>query len=189
MPSISYSSVLRTATDNDMTLALNARHRLVVGSPSETVYSLKSRVPEQLDVFLAASCLVFSFSGQVDRVKVANNTVYQSAILSHFAGYLKSNAAVLGFTTVSDVYIDEEDGLPKLSVASSNPLPVELPSPCITLVAIDMMYLVKARQSSPTTHIGEETDPFCPQLLLPLEAALTHIIEKFVTFHLVRYCE
>ena len=80
------SAVVRAASDH-FSLCLKSRHRLVVGPPSQD-YTIKTRFPEEIDVFLASD-LVVTLYGSVDRVKVSNQDVLISAVAGHLVRYLE----------------------------------------------------------------------------------------------------
>lgn len=120
------------------------------------------------------------------------------------------NASRLGLNAISNVYLDN-DGLSKSIFLLSQRCfcpdvsPVILcgsrPSPkgrqnshSVKLVAVDMNFIWK---TIPSEHIEldlhsdtsapQDTNPFTAKLLLPYRSILNQVIERFVTYQLVRY--
>ncbi|OBZ69066.1 hypothetical protein A0H81_11380 [Grifola frondosa] len=181
MPSFYSSYAIR---DNTETFActLKQRHLLVAGSPSETPPTVKGRIPEDIDVVLDTD-LVFTLSGILDRARISSKAMQQSAAVRHLLQYLHVNANQLGWSPVSDVYVDEEDGLAKLTLTSSRPPLARPRAPFVRLVSIELVYVCRSLQNDKAL---ESVNLFSPHAYLPLVAALDRIVDKFVTYHLVR---
>ncbi|KZT28871.1 hypothetical protein NEOLEDRAFT_1239359 [Neolentinus lepideus HHB14362 ss-1] len=182
MPTLSYCTVVRHVSDG-FTLILNACHRLVVDTPTDVIYPVKGRLPSDLDVHLPSS-LVIRFLGFVNGSRISSDIVGQSAVVAHFRRYLRMNAEQLGVGNVSGVHVDEADECPKVTLTCSRPLPINIPSPTITLDSIELVYSWKVSCTSDDYSLDAE--PFSSQLLLPFETALDDITRKFVSMHLVR---
>ncbi|PSS06837.1 hypothetical protein PHLCEN_2v3556 [Hermanssonia centrifuga] len=112
MPTISYCSRLRQVEEG-FTLSLNARYTLLAGSPSATSIKLKGPIVDA-DILLNTD-LVLTLSGILDGTKICNTVVKESYPAKHLLNYLRANANSLGFGTISDIYTDDEDNLPKCS--------------------------------------------------------------------------
>ncbi|KAL6302807.1 hypothetical protein BKA93DRAFT_929437 [Sparassis latifolia] len=183
MPTFSSRSTIRETAGN-FTLSLGARHIFAVGSPSEEVYNAKGLLPEDVDIILGSN-LVFSLSGVLGSARVAANGVQHSAIVHQFLSHLKTNSSQLGLSTVSDVYIDEDDGLPKFTAASSRPMPSGRRPPTVRLVAIDLVFEWKSTVSDEAKG-ADDVDPFAARAYLPIMSALDRLVDTFVCWHLVR---
>ncbi|KAH9936256.1 uncharacterized protein B0H18DRAFT_1113675 [Fomitopsis serialis] len=183
MPTVSSSSAVRTSTGH-FSLALRARHVLVAGTASENVRSIKGRLPEGVDVILDSD-LVIALSGVVDTVKIPGHVIERSAVARHILDYLRVNAGQLGLSTISNLYVDEDDGRAKFSLSSSRPLRAATEMVCLRLVSIDVglacKMVVRGGKDSP-----EAASLFSGQAYLPLFSALDDVLEKFVSNDLVR---
>ncbi|KIM89006.1 hypothetical protein PILCRDRAFT_207924 [Piloderma croceum F 1598] len=186
MPTFSSSSVVRTA---DPSLLLEVTHFLVQNSPSETAHVVRGNIPENVNVILASD-LVITLSGTLDRMKIRSIDIAISAVALHFKQYLETNAGQLGLNTISNIYIDETDGLPKLTVTSARTVPQGMRPPHATLVSIDIVYKWRSRPRNISTAEEidqlDHTNPFLSQLFLPFQTTLNTVIEKFVSVHLVK---
>ncbi|KAJ8501927.1 hypothetical protein ONZ51_g293 [Trametes cubensis] len=111
MPSFASSSEVRDSTDGTL-LVLRARHVLVSGVPSETVRTVKGRLPDDLDVILQSD-LVIALTGMVNRVNICSRAIQCSAIANHLLNYFHMNGEQLGVRPASKVYIDDSDGMAK----------------------------------------------------------------------------
>jgi len=188
MPSFSSSSVVRVASEH-FSLSIQARHCLLIGSPSHT-YDISARFPGGIDVLLSSD-LVLTLSGVVDRVKVSSKGILVSAVAGHLVRYLETNASQIGLSLVSDIYVDEDDGLPKLTLTSSRPLSDRPRLPHATLVSIDLQYIWRTATYKPGEIVHEitfidDSHPFSPRLLLPVESILNNAVEKFASLHLIK---
>ncbi|KAG9315593.1 hypothetical protein JVU11DRAFT_3231 [Chiua virens] len=72
MPSFSSSSSIRVASQ-DHALRLKITHNFLHGSPSDTIHSVKGRLPKDLDV-LWLSDISISFSGAMDGHQIPHPT-------------------------------------------------------------------------------------------------------------------
>ncbi|KII86672.1 hypothetical protein PLICRDRAFT_264067, partial [Plicaturopsis crispa FD-325 SS-3] len=184
----SCSTAVRAASDT-FSLLLAARHNLVSDSPSDTYLRTKGRLPEGVDVLLCSN-LVVSVSGFTDRAKVSSEDILKSGISANLLRYFRLNAKQLGVNAVSDMYIDE-DGLAKFTLSPMRTLRAETPRKHTRLVSIDLTYTWRALfQQSTTSRSSTPQDdvahPFSSRLLLPLETILNRVVEKFVSWQLVR---
>lgn len=155
MPTVSSSSVVRTSTDH-FSLALRARHVLVAGTASENVRTIKGRLPEDVDVILDSD-LVIALSGTVNTVEIPGHVIERSAVARHILDYLRANAGQLGLSTISNLYVDEDESRAKcmrgarapvttakihhstVSLSSSRPLRAATEMACLRLVSIDVV--------------------------------------------------
>jgi len=87
MPSFSSPSAIRVASQ-DHVLRLKITHNLVHGPPSDTVRSVKGRLPKELDV-LWLSDITVSLSGSLDGHQVPAHDIARSGIVQHFQMQLK----------------------------------------------------------------------------------------------------
>ncbi|KAH9841511.1 uncharacterized protein C8Q71DRAFT_333494 [Rhodofomes roseus] len=183
MPTFCSSSAVRTST-GQFSLSLRARHILVAGDPSDTVRTVKGRLPEGVDVILDSD-LVITLSGLVDAVKVPGHVIQRSAVARHVLDHLRTNAGQLGLGAISKLYVDEDDGRAKFSLSSSRPLRATTEMACFRLVSIDVVLscrmIVRGGESSP-----EAASLFSGQAYLPLSSALDSVLEKFIANDLVR---
>ncbi|KAI0335838.1 hypothetical protein GY45DRAFT_1316579 [Cubamyces sp. BRFM 1775] len=111
MPSFASSSEVRDSTDGTL-LVLRARHVLVSGVPSDTVPTVKGRLPDDLDVILESD-LVIALTGMVNRVNISSRAIQCSAIANHLLNYFHMNGEQLGVRPASKIYIDDSDGIAK----------------------------------------------------------------------------
>lgn len=88
MPSFSFSSSIRAASQ-DHVLRLKITHDLVHGTPSDTVHSVKGRLPKELDV-LWMSDISIAFSGLLDGQDVPVHDIARSGLVHHLQIQLKS---------------------------------------------------------------------------------------------------
>lgn len=86
MPSFASTTTIRDGTDG-FHLTLTARHVLVVGEPSDTVYDVRGRVSHDVDVTLQSD-LVVSLSGMINRVAVNAQALQTSAVALHMQNYI-----------------------------------------------------------------------------------------------------
>ena len=85
MPSFATTAVVRDSGDG-LHIALNARFVFVTGAPSDTIYALKGRVPDNVDV-IVQSDLVITLAGSLNRVRVSSRAMQGSAIAQHLLNY------------------------------------------------------------------------------------------------------
>ncbi|TFY81915.1 hypothetical protein EWM64_g2095 [Hericium alpestre] len=111
MPSIAFHSVVPVDVDG-FSLTINVIHTLFVDAPSEIVHTWLQPLPPSIDVHLLSD-LVFSIAGIVDGQPVPPNQLTQSAVLRHLRTYLRINSVFLGVNTISQVFSEELDGIPK----------------------------------------------------------------------------
>ncbi|KAJ7288490.1 hypothetical protein C8J57DRAFT_1280428 [Mycena rebaudengoi] len=194
------STTIRTASSH-CRLSLNAVHHLE--ADSKHTLPVKTRFPDDVDV-VVASDLVLSLSGVVDRVKVSSGDILKSELAQHLADYFQAvkihttsvsprnnihqNAAELGIAPVSSMYIDSEDGLPKLKLVFSRCLvpESEIRRVHVTLVAMDLNYIWHTSKSDSESASNSLINPFSTHLSLPFRMLLDNAICRFVTWHLVR---
>ncbi|KAK0244201.1 hypothetical protein EDD85DRAFT_807158 [Armillaria nabsnona] len=183
MPSLVCTSRIK-AVDDHTTVVLFSKHCLLQGNPSDTVYTVKqARIPDNVDTLLATN-LTFTISGLLDRKKVSADCIQRSHLARHIVEYLKTNAAVLGLSTISDVHRGDEDDVPTFTVHSSRYMPSssEIKSAHLTLTAIHLRYEWKDSASLDSSQLH----PFSPNLSLPFLTLLDNLIGRFVTWHLVK---
>ncbi|PBK74876.1 hypothetical protein ARMSODRAFT_495130 [Armillaria solidipes] len=183
MPSLVCTSRIK-AVDDHTTVVLFSKHCLVQGNPSDTVYAVKqARIPDNVDILLASN-LTFTISGLLDRKKVSADCIQRSHLARHIVEYLKTNAAVLGLSTISDVHRGDEDDVPTFTVHSSRYMPSssEMKSTHLTLTAIHLRYEWKDSACLDSSQLH----PFSPNLSLPFLTLLDNLIGRFVTWHLVK---
>ena len=87
MPSFAIDTVVPDSADA-IHVALNARLEFVAGASSDTMYALKGRVPDDVDVILQSD-LVISIAGMVNRLKVDARALQSSAVAQHLQNYLR----------------------------------------------------------------------------------------------------
>ncbi|KAK0487469.1 hypothetical protein IW261DRAFT_1589832 [Armillaria novae-zelandiae] len=183
MPSLVCTSRIK-AVDDHTTVILSSKHCLVQGSPSDAVYTVKqARIPDNIDILLASN-LTFTISGLLDKKKVSADCIQRSHLARHIVEYLKTNAAVLGLSTISDVHRGSEDDVPTFTVHSSRYMPSssEMKSTHLTLTAIHLRYEWKDSAALDSSQLH----PFSPNLSLPFLTLLDNLIGRFVTWHLVK---
>ncbi|RDX53358.1 hypothetical protein OH76DRAFT_1215253 [Lentinus brumalis] len=197
MPSVATAVVVNDSADS-INVVLNARFVLVVGSPSDTVYVLRGRVPDGIDVVLHSD-LVITVSGTMDRAEVDGRAIQNSAIARHLQNYFHVNGEQLGVRIASKIYVDDDDdGKVKLTLSPTRPV-LERCSRFLRLSVIELVYACKTPRThaSPqpesvgvqANHLAEASpaaDPFSPHGFLPLVAALDRTVDKFAALHLVR---
>ncbi|CDO75331.1 hypothetical protein BN946_scf184848.g8 [Trametes cinnabarina] len=182
MPSFATSSEVRDNA-NGVLLLLRARHILVAGSPSHAVQTVKGRLPDELDVILESD-LVVSLTGIVNCVKIDSRDIQRSAIASHLLNYFDANSEQLGVRPASKVYVDDSDGVAKLTLSPTRPiLKPRSPPTTIRLCAIELVYVFRTDPLR-TAQRHTPADPFSPHAFLPLAAALDRTVERFVALHL-----
>ncbi|KAK7048212.1 hypothetical protein R3P38DRAFT_2868016 [Favolaschia claudopus] len=162
------------AASSHCRLVLQTIHHV---SGHTTQKTLKTRFPDDIDVVLASD-LVFTLSGVLNGVKLASDDILGSQLAQHLVDYFKLNAAELGISTVSSMYIDQ-DGILKFKVVSSR-CPPELRRVHVTLLKIDLNYVWYTNTSQSLIH------PFSNRLSLPFKIMLDNVIPRFFTCHLVR---
>ncbi|KAF8558383.1 hypothetical protein OG21DRAFT_1494145 [Imleria badia] len=171
MPSFSSPSSIRVAS-HDHVLRLKITHNLVHASPSVAVHSVKGRLPKELDV-LWLSDIAISLDGLFDGRQIPADDI---------------NADRLGLNNVSRPFVDDADGLSKLTLTPSRPLP-DASRPHANLVSLHLVYIWRTVAGrSDITDSGplvEEINPFSPTLFLPAEALLSRVTEQFLIYHLV----
>jgi hypothetical protein len=77
-----------------------------------------------------------------------------------------------------------------VTLTPARPLAMGTRPPSISLMSIDLTFAwktrsIKAKRSD--SPASTSTHPFSPNLLLPFQGLLNQVIEKFVTYHLVRF--
>ncbi|KAG7443004.1 uncharacterized protein BT62DRAFT_345002 [Guyanagaster necrorhizus] len=185
MPSLAYSSRIK-AVDDHTSVVLFSKHCFVQGKPSDTVYTVKqSRIPDNVDILLASS-LTFTISGLLDKKKVSADCIQRSHLARHIVEYLKTNAALLGLSTISDVHLGDDNGVPTFTVHSSRCMPSssEMKSMHLTLTTIHLRY--EWRDITSPDSSNQLNHPFSPNLSLPFLTLLDNVIGRFVTWHLVK---
>ncbi|RDB17924.1 hypothetical protein Hypma_000685 [Hypsizygus marmoreus] len=194
MPTIQCRSRIRAVSDL-CSLALNVRHHLLAGKASDTQFTLnKTRFPDDVDVLLTSN-LVITLSGAVDGSDVSAEDILASSLSGHLVDYFQLNATELGLNTVSKLYIDDEDGLPKMKLTPSRQVPIESEthSVHVVLVALDLCYSWRtvgpseSSDSQPSSNSTQQTShPFSSKLALPFRTLLDNVIGRFVTWQLVK---
>ncbi|RPD62459.1 hypothetical protein L227DRAFT_36804 [Lentinus tigrinus ALCF2SS1-6] len=174
MPSFATAVVTEDSADS-VRVALNARFILVAGSPSDTVYALKGRVPDGIDVVLHSD-LVITISGTMDRARVDSRAIQSSAIAQHLQNYFHVNGEQLGVRIASRIFVDDDDdGKVKITLSPTRPV-LERCSPFVRLSAIELVYACK---KPPTPHayalpqsgsLGDQGDSLLPEDSLSLLA-------------------
>ncbi|KAF9464140.1 hypothetical protein BDZ94DRAFT_1321256 [Collybia nuda] len=188
MPSFSYRSKIRAVSDH-YGLNLNVQHRLDVGIASDSLYRVnKPRLPECVDVRLSSN-LVVTLSGKVDGFEIPAVEIIVSSLAQHLVDYLRTNASSLGLSTISDMWIDNNDGLLKLTLTSSRQYPskLELLPVRVLLVGLDLCYSWQISTSSvANAQPQQESHPFSQRLSLPFRTLLDNVVGRFVTWQLVK---
>ncbi|KZT11991.1 uncharacterized protein LAESUDRAFT_754520 [Laetiporus sulphureus 93-53] len=181
MPTFCNCSAFRESAGN-ISIALKARHVLVSVSPSANIHTARGRIPENVDVTVGSD-LVFTLSGAAGSARVSGDVIQRSAVARHIVNYFKLNSRQLGLSTVTDVYIDDDDGRAKFSMTSSRHLRVDKQASSVQLLGIDLRLGLKA--------VAHEDMPaietfFSAHAYLPLVSLLDCVVEKFVVHHLVK---
>ncbi|KAF8837910.1 hypothetical protein BDN67DRAFT_1013480 [Paxillus ammoniavirescens] len=170
MPSFSCSSSIRAASQNH-TLWLKVTHNLAHISPSVATHNIKGRLPKELDV-LWLSDVIVSLTGSLDGQGAPPPDISRQ----------------LGLNNVSRPYIDDEDGLPKITLTPSRSLP-RTSRPHAKLISLHLAYVWKTigrrKDTANSGDLIEKVDPFSPILFLPIEALLNRVTVQFLTSHLV----
>ena len=96
MPSFSAPSAIRVASQ-DHALRLKITHNLVHGSPSDTVHSVKGRLPKELDV-LWLSDIAISLSGSLDGHQIPAHDVVRSGLVHHLHVQLRAACFICSTT-------------------------------------------------------------------------------------------
>ncbi|KAI0712225.1 hypothetical protein C8Q76DRAFT_733893 [Earliella scabrosa] len=189
MPSFATTAVVRDSSDG-LHITLNARFVFVTGAPSDTIYALKGRVPDNVDV-IVQSDLVITLAGSLNRVRVSSRAMQGSVIAQHLLNYFQVNGEQLGLRIASKVFVDQEDGNTKLALSSTRPI-LDTRPPFVRLCAIELFYACKTPHvTAQSRSLGVQdssvaADPFSPHAFLPVVAALDRTLERFVVVHLVR---
>ncbi|KAH7926460.1 hypothetical protein BV22DRAFT_1194353 [Leucogyrophana mollusca] len=168
MPSFSCSSAIRAVPGN-YALTLKITHNYVYQEPSKDTHKIKRRLPKDLDVLLFSD-LVMTFSGSLDGT---------------------NNITELGVNNLSGLFVDDVDGLSKMTLTPSRPQP-RTSRPHANLVSIDLVYIWKdtrqrtgCKSDQDLRELLREVNPFSTQLFLPFESNLNRLADQFVTYHLV----
>ncbi|KAI0647992.1 hypothetical protein C8Q79DRAFT_543665 [Trametes meyenii] len=189
MPSFTFSSDVRDSTDG-LLLVLRARHILVAGSPSDDTHIVKGRLPDGVDVILESD-LVIALSGTVNRVPIDASDIQCSAIARHLLNYFHVNSAQLGLRPASKIFVDDTDGIAKLTLSPTRHL-LRPRTAALRLSAIEILYVFKTPQpqgtsgAQPHAGLAVAADPFSPHAFLPLVAALDRTVERLVVTQLIR---
>ncbi|KAJ6620808.1 hypothetical protein B0H10DRAFT_2188381 [Mycena sp. CBHHK59/15] len=185
MPATGIASTVIRAASSHCRLSLSAIHHL--SSDFHDGSTGKTRFPDDIDVVLASE-LVFTLSSVHNGVKVSSADILKSQLAQHMVDYFQANATELGMNTVSSMYIDGDDGLPKLKlVPSCCFIPsCEIPRVHVTLVAIDLNYIWHTSKSDSELVSNSLVHPFSTHLSLPFQMLLDNVLRRFVTWHLVR---
>ncbi|KAG2153030.1 uncharacterized protein EDB93DRAFT_1248948 [Suillus bovinus] len=210
MPSFSSSSSIRAASEQCL-LNVKIVHKLYHGSPSNVFHKVKGRLPKELDVLLLSD-LIFSISGSLDGQTVPADAIAHSALMRYLRNDLNEARIEatffrfidLGLNTISDAYIDDDDGHAKSelfdcasSVNAQFPPAVTLtPSrslshtsrPHAILVAVDLCYIWKtAVVRRDSTNLLSDASPFAENLYLPFELLLKRVTEQLFNQLVGRY--
>ncbi|KIP08972.1 hypothetical protein PHLGIDRAFT_355217 [Phlebiopsis gigantea 11061_1 CR5-6] len=179
MPTILHTTVVREPCEG-FTLSVKAHHTLIADEPSADIIRAKGRLPG-IDI-VSRGDVVLAFAGISNGRPISTDELFRSTPLIHFHSYLRANERTLGVSTVSDAYIDEDDHTPKVSLSPFNSHETERLFPKVHLVAvkITLIYYTTEGQCLDAPNIFSER-PF-----LPFTTALDSVVEKTVTFHLVR---
>ncbi|KAG1749226.1 hypothetical protein EDB19DRAFT_1681397 [Suillus lakei] len=185
MPSFSSSSSIRAASEQCL-LNVKIVHKLYHGFPSNVVHKVKGRLPKQLDVLLLSD-LIFSISGSLDGQTVPAGAIAHSALMRHLRSDLNENATQLGLNNISDAYIDDDDGLAKITLTPSRSLS-HTSRPHAILVAVDLCYIWKtAGDREDSTNLLSDASPFADNLYLPFELLLKRVTEQLFNQLVGRY--
>ncbi|KAI0667582.1 hypothetical protein C8Q78DRAFT_311030 [Trametes maxima] len=99
--------------------------------------------------------------------------------------------AQLGLRPASKIFVDDTDGIAKLTLSSMRPL-LRPRTAALRLSTIEILYVFKTPQTQGASgahpHAGPAVaaDPFSPHAFLPLVAALDRTVERFVVTQLIR---
>ncbi|KAH9891703.1 hypothetical protein C8Q73DRAFT_84452 [Cubamyces lactineus] len=113
---------------------------------------------------------------------------------------LSQNGEQLGVRPASKIYIDDNDGIAKLTLSPTRPLLKSRPGDtALRLSTIELLYAFRTercrRGSQPQSQERDglhdadpatAADPFSPHAFLPLIATLDRAVERFVGLHLIR---
>ncbi|KAH7910854.1 hypothetical protein BJ138DRAFT_1152000 [Hygrophoropsis aurantiaca] len=189
MPSFSCSSTIRVVSGNHA-LTLKIKHNYFYREQSQTITKIKGRLPKDLDILLSSD-LVLTLSGSLDGTDVANDVIVHSAISEHLRRCIRTNIKELGVNNISDLFIDEADGVTKMTLTSSRS-PPRISRPHANLVSIDLAYIWKNTRRNtdqgPERNVNllsNDDNPFSTQLFLPFESVLNRVTDQFMTYHLV----
>ncbi|KAG1797739.1 uncharacterized protein HD556DRAFT_1525837 [Suillus plorans] len=100
---------------------------------------------------------------------------------------LNENALQLGLNTVSDAYVDGDDGHAKITLTPSRSL-CHTSRPHAILVAVDLCYIWKtAGDREDSTGLLGDASPFADNLYLPFELLLKRVTEQLFNQLVGRY--
>jgi hypothetical protein len=117
MPSFCSASTLQ-AQGEGLSISLDVRHCFVTSNTSTAYQYINLRSLDKLEI-LATSDLNITLSVIFDDTNVSSENVVKSFIAQHIVKFLGSNSDQLGINTISRVYIDENDGIPKCELSAS----------------------------------------------------------------------
>ncbi|GJE91751.1 hypothetical protein PsYK624_079020 [Phanerochaete sordida] len=176
MPSVLYASAVREAHDG-FTLSMTARHTLNIGEEGPKVYNAKGRIPN-IDILLRGD-LVLCLCGIANGRPVPSSGVKSSAPAKRLHAYLSANASALGISTVSELYVDDDE-VTKVNLSPSAPYEPEAGYPAAYLSTVAVTFVFYTKDTAP------DGDIFTEQVFLPFGAALDRLVDKFATLHLAR---
>ncbi|KAI0356437.1 hypothetical protein OH77DRAFT_1423379 [Trametes cingulata] len=107
------------------------------------------------------------------------------------------NGEQLGVRPASKIFVDDADGIAKLTLSPTRPILKPSSASAVRLSAIELLYVFRTRNTpvpQQPGHSGAQSnaglaaaaDPFSPHAFLPLVAALDRTVDKFAEYHLVR---
>ncbi|KAJ3558907.1 hypothetical protein NM688_g659 [Phlebia brevispora] len=170
MPVLRYRSAVREAEES-FVFTLKAQHNLEVGGDGQD--RILGRLPA-VDICLDAD-LVLSVTGLHHKRRISGHEMEKSFPVQHLSKFLKSNASELGLSNVSDVYVDAEDGLTKVTLSSALAYRRENSPVRLSLGSIDLVYQFRPGKE----YISGSFDMFSEHSYLPYHTLLDRVLAKF----------
>ncbi|KAK7056973.1 hypothetical protein VNI00_002691 [Paramarasmius palmivorus] len=188
----SFSKLQARAGALESTLALNTRHQFLSDLEFDASRNtVKGCLPTDIQT-VSSGKITFILSGTSNASPVNTRDLTQSQAVRHLRRYFCKNASGLGVEDVSEVFVDEETGDVKviLSFNSSREKFHDQVPLRVTLQTIFIQYLwINPKHSTDgenSTLATVQNDPFSQQLSLPIKALLDNLVNRFVTWHLVK---
>ncbi|KAI0372233.1 hypothetical protein BV20DRAFT_964356 [Pilatotrama ljubarskyi] len=171
MPSFASSSEVRDSADG-LVLVVRARHVFVAGSPSADVHTIKGRLPDAVDVILESN-LVIALTGTVNRAAIDAHRIQRSAIANHLLNYFHMNSEQLGVRPASRIFVDDSDGIAKLTLSPTRPILKPSSGTAVRLSAIELLYVFRTRNSPAPQQSGYSGAQSCWYLFPLFSRAFT----------------